>query len=104
MTRFKISLCLAVGLWCGAFAAAQGPVPIASYTLEMPAYDVRGSGLPANSPSTLLTFTVEGDTEGKNAFDVLTSDPGVVVSLILPSGTEITSSNAVSQGRDSLSL
>ena len=79
-----------------AMVAQNVPLPPAITTLS--AYDTRGSGLPANSPSTLLNFTLESDTTGENSFHVVTSDPGVIVSLILPSGTEITSSNAASLG------
>jgi hypothetical protein len=88
---------LTVGVWGAAFAAGQN-VPRPPATVAMAGYDARGSGLPANSPSTLLNFTVEGDATGGNAFHVVTSVPGVIVSLILPSGLEITSSNASSFG------
>ncbi|MGI8746209.1 MAG: hypothetical protein ACR2NN_27235 [Bryobacteraceae bacterium] len=79
------------------FAAAQ-TVPISAATVQLSGYDTRGAAVPANSPATLLPFTVEGDTTGDNTFDIATSDPGVVVSLILPSGVEVTSANAVSLG------
>jgi hypothetical protein len=97
MRFLKSFLFSTAGACSVAFVAAQN-VPRPTSTLAMSGYDVRGSGLPANSASTLLNFTVEGDTAGNNVFHVLTSDPGVIVSLILPSGAEITSSNAASQG------
>ena len=76
---------------------AQG-VPNSPLVLNSTGYDTRGSGVPANSSSTVLSFTLEGDTTGLNAFDVATSDSGVAVSLILPSGTEVTSANASGLG------
>jgi hypothetical protein len=66
--------------------------------LQAVGYDSRASAVPANSATTMLNFTVEGDTAGMNAFDVITSDPGVLVSLILPSGSEVTSANASGLG------
>jgi hypothetical protein len=96
--RFTEGLVLpAVWVWCAALAAAQ-TVPLPGATIEASGFDARGSSIPANSASTLLNFTVEGDTAGNNIFDVLTSDPGVIVSMILPSGLEVTSANASSLG------
>jgi hypothetical protein len=46
----------------------------------------------------LLPFTFESDTSGNNVFHIVTSNPGIVVSLVLPSGTEVTSANAASLG------
>jgi len=97
MRFLKSTLFLILSLWCASFADGQN-VPALPTTVALPGYDVRGSGIPANLASTLLSFTVEGDTAGNNVFHVVTSDPGVIVSLILPSGTEITSSNAASLG------
>ena len=77
-------------LCSGMTATAQG-VPRASSTHQLTSSDMRGAVVPAGSTSTLLTFSVEADTTGKNLFDVATSDPAVAVSLILPSGTEVTS-------------
>ena len=88
---------LAVCLECPAFLPAQN-VPLPTASLDFASLDARGSGLPANSPSTLLPFTVEGDTTGDNIFHAVTRDPGVIVSLILPSGVEVTNSNAASLG------
>ncbi len=76
---------------------AQG-VPVGPSTLQLSGYDTRGSIVPANSSSTLLSFTFEGDSAGNNVFEVATSDPGVVVSLVLPSGMKVTSANAASLG------
>lgn len=82
---------------CSETGAAQGLTrPYA--TGQLTATDAQGSIVPAGSTSTLLTFTLEADTTGKNFFDAATSDPAVVVSLILPSGTEVTSANAASFG------
>jgi hypothetical protein len=70
--------------YCAALSTGQTP---GTTPIDLSSYDVRGSQVPAGTNTTLLTFTVEGDSAGNNAFDVVTSDPGVVVSVILPSGT-----------------
>src|SRR6266446_10507507 len=80
-----------------AIAAAQG-VPLSPTTLQLAASDLRSAVIAAGTPSTLLAFTVEADATGDNFFDVATSDPMVAVSLVLPSGTEVTSANAASLG------
>jgi hypothetical protein len=86
---FRVIACLG----CSVLAAQNVQRP--SNTIEMSGYDTAGSVLPANSTSTLLTLTLEGDTAGGNVFHALTSDPGVIVSLILPSGVEVTSTNSL---------
>lgn len=43
-------------------------------------------------------FGVQFTRPGDNLFDIATSHPGVVVSLILPFGVEVTSANAASLG------
>jgi hypothetical protein len=88
---FALFFCCSVG------GVAQG-VPNSSTTLQLGASDARGAMAPAGSISTLLSFTVEADTAGNDFFDVVTSDPAVVISLILPSGVEVTSANATAMG------
>jgi hypothetical protein len=83
--------------FCASPAAGQG-VQIPPATIQLSGYDMRGTGDTAGSNSTRLLFTLEADTTGNNAFEVATSDPGVVVSLNLPSGTAVTSANAASLG------
>src|ERR1700682_5172560 len=97
MTSLKSTSTLAVWIVCAPFLAAQN-VQLPSAAIPISGYDARGAELPANAASTLLPFTFESDTTGNNIFNVVTSDPGVIVSLILPSGLEITSSNAASLG------
>ncbi len=58
-------------------ASAQG-VALPSTTLYLTATDVRSAVVPAGATSTLLKFTVEGDTTGGNFFDVATSNPAVM--------------------------
>jgi hypothetical protein len=66
--------------------------------LVLAAYDTKAITIPANTMATLAGFTLEGDTAGKNAFDVITVDSGTVVSLVLPSGFTVTNANATSLG------
>jgi hypothetical protein len=97
MRVFRVEVFLAALLWCISPAAGQ-TVPLPGATIETSGYDVRGTSMPANWASTLLNFTVEGDAAGNNIFDVVTTDAGVIISMILPSGVEVTSSNAASLG------
>ena len=96
MNRQARNLSLTAFAYCLA-AFGQG-VPYSSATLSLSSNNTQAVQIPANTPSTLLSFTVEGDSTGGNTFDVLTSDPGIVVSLIVPSGVEVTSANAASLG------
>ena len=78
----------AIGLFCcGLFINGQ-TVLYSPATLQLSSTSMQSSVVPAHSSSTLLPFTVEGDTTGTNSFDAVTTDPGVVVSLILPSAVE----------------
>jgi hypothetical protein len=88
---------MALGLCCSTAVLGQG-VPYSPATLQLTANNTQASQVPANSSSTLLTFTLEGDTTGQNSFDVVTTDPAVLVSLILPSSVEVTTANAASLG------
>jgi hypothetical protein len=45
-----------------------------------------------------ISFTADPASAGGDTLDVVTVDPGVVVTLIIPGGTEITAANAASQG------
>src|SRR5262249_2224982 len=73
-------------------------VPYSPTTLVLTATDVQQAVVAAGSPSTLLSFAVEGDATGDNSIDVVTGNPAMVVSLILPSGFEVTAANASSLG------
>ena len=52
---------------------------------------------PAGATS-LIPFTADPTASGGDLFDVISSNPGVVITLLLPNNTEITSANAASQG------
>jgi hypothetical protein len=71
MHFLKIAGGLAVCL-LGAARAAGQMVPLPGATVEASGYDARGSSIPANSTSTLLNLTVEGETTGESIFDMLT--------------------------------
>lgn len=53
---------------------------------------------PALAASTLIPFHVEVNGRDADGFDVVVSNAGAVVSVILPNGTEVNSSNAASFG------
>lgn len=92
------SICLAIGLFGYIPSMRAQGVPRLAADVDLSADDTRSALLSAHSGSTLLSFTVEADSTGKNLFDVATSDAGVVVTLILPSGTEVNNANAASLG------
>src|SRR5580692_2888955 len=53
----------------------------------------------AGSTPTLFSLPVDAPTTGREAIDVILGSPNVIISLILPGGgTEITASNASSNG------
>src|SRR5262245_53695975 len=52
----------------------------------------------ANTPSTLINFQVDVEGRDSEVFDVISASPGAIVTLILPNGTEINSSNAAAFG------
>lgn len=97
MSNWKVTLRAAVFCLSVAIAGAQN-VPFKQATLQLSAYDARSAQVPAGSATTLLAFTLETDQTGDNKFHVITSDPNVLVSLILPSGVEINAGNATSLG------
>jgi hypothetical protein len=92
------ALCSVVVLFSLSINVGAQTVPNSPATVQMSGYDTRGSGVVAHTNSTMLSFTLEGDTTGNNSFEIVTSDPGVAVSLILPSSLEVTSVNAASLG------
>ncbi len=53
---------------------------------------------PAGAASTLIPFHVEVNGRDADGFDVTVSNAAAVVSVILPNGTEVNSSNAASFG------
>src|SRR5579863_5814162 len=92
--RYLALLILIVGIVT--HTSAQN-VPFSTASLQLQAYDTRGTSILPGTVAT-LTFTFESDTTGDNSFEVVTSDPNVTISLILPSAVTITSANAASLG------
>ena len=82
---FAASLCAQVGQFPGT------SVPLASTWQQSIA-------VPAGNTPTLLNFAVDAPPAGQDTIDVLVVDPNVVISLILPAGTEINASNATANG------
>jgi hypothetical protein len=61
--------------------------------------DVQAEKVPAGANQVLLSFSFTPVlSAGADSFDVITTDPSVSVSLILPGGTEIAAANAAAQG------
>jgi uncharacterized protein (TIGR03437 family) len=52
----------------------------------------------AGAPTTLIPFMADPSSSGDDLFDINASDPAAVVSLILPSGLEVTAANSVALG------
>jgi hypothetical protein len=84
--------CLATGM----LRAQIGPLPAA--TLSLTKTNQQTIVIPAANPSTLINVSVDQPANGQDSIDVLTSDPNVVITLLLPNGTEITANNASSNG------
>jgi len=76
--------------------AQVGPFPGTSIPL-ISAYQ-QSVQVPAGNNPTLMNIVVDAPATGQEMIDVLTGDPGVVISLILPNGTEVTASNAAANG------
>lgn len=88
-----------IGLWLSlAWPVAAQVITLSSQTAAISASDVRNIAVPAGSASTLATFTLDPVSGGHDIFDVVISDPGMVVSLLLPNGIEVTSANAAGLG------
>jgi hypothetical protein len=69
-----------------------GPNPVPSVLATN--YDVKTVRVAAMSTSTQVTFNLSPTMIGGDVLDVVTSDPTVAVSLVLPSGTSLTAANA----------
>jgi hypothetical protein len=51
---------------------------------------------PGSTPETDLSLSVDASSSGGDFIDVVAANPQVLISLILPNGTEVTPSNASS--------
>lgn len=60
--------------------------------------DIRAITVPAGSAAILIPFSADPAPGGGDLFDVVSSKPGGIITLILPSGIEINASNATAQG------
>ena len=76
--------------------AQVGPFPSTSFPLVSVSQQM--ARVPAGANPTLLNITVDAPPAGQETMDVLVGDPNVVISLILPGGSEITAANAASNG------
>lgn len=77
--------------------AAQAP-PLGTVPVPMTRIATAATVVPAGSSSTELTFTADPGAAGGDWFDAVSSQPGVVITLQLPSDTQVTASNAASLG------
>ncbi len=78
----------------GAFAQT---IPYPSGDVPLRASNTQAIPIPPSTASTPIAVVVDSGAVG-DFIDILTSDPNVAVSLILPSGTAITAANASSLG------
>lgn len=76
-------------------AFAQTP-PAGEVALQ--SRDVRPVAIQPGTASTLISFVVETGGDGGDVFQVISTDPGIIITLILPNGTEVNSSNASNLG------
>lgn len=66
--------------------------------LPLTNFDTRAAAIPVGAVSTPIQFTVDPGGSGSDFFDVVSSHPQAVISLILPGGAEINAGNAEAQG------
>lgn len=78
-------------------SAAQTPPPQTG-GLAAQSRDVRTALIPPGTASTLLPFVVDPSGQGGDLFHIISSEPGAIVMLILPNGTEVNSGNAAALG------
>jgi hypothetical protein len=82
-----------VGACLTAAAQSTGPQPAPALPMNVQILSV-----PASTAATYLSLTVDASPNGGDFIDVVSPNPQIVVSLILPSGTAVTSSSAASLG------
>jgi hypothetical protein len=91
-----LTLCLSTSLLLAFPTAAQ--VPQSEGEVNLSATETYAVLAPAITPSTLIPFHVDVEGRDSDGFDVTVANAGAVVSLLLPSGTEVNSLNADSLG------
>jgi hypothetical protein len=74
---------------------AQSTGNLATPALPM---NVQVLSVPALTPSTYLSLTVDASVNGGDFIDVRSTNPQLQISLILPNGTEVTPANASTFG------
>lgn len=89
-----LAFALAVSLFFGLPGMAQSNED----TTDLSSNESYIASAPAGAASTLIPFHVEVNGRDADGFDVVVSNAGAVVSVILPNGTEVNSSNAASFG------
>jgi hypothetical protein len=90
MKLFLVVGLLAVG--CYAQSGDQS-VPVAAQSM-----DVRVMVVPPSAPATYLNLTVDASSNGGDSIDVISSNSQLPISLVLPSGVEVTPTNASGLG------
>ena len=89
-----IQLALVAGF--AAISAAQvGPFPTSFSLAPVSQQFIQ---VPQGASATGINITVDPGPAGADTLDILVGDPSVVVSLMLPDGTQITSANAPASG------
>jgi hypothetical protein len=88
-----------VAFQCIAIVATAQTVQYATRNVYLSAGDAQAILVPPAAPSTIATFTVDHPSAmGGDFFDVVEDNPQVIVSLILPNGTEVTAATAQNVG------
>lgn len=78
--------------------AAQTPRASEKIQLSLTAHDRRAALIPAGSTEALIDVTADPSAQGGDLIDVVYFVPNVVVTLIMPDGTEVGSENAAAHG------
>jgi hypothetical protein len=92
----RIALSATFYLSAVALSAQVGPFPSTSVSLD--AINQQVVTVPAGANPTIFNITVDPKPTGQDVLDAIVGDPSVVISLILPNGSEVTASNAAANG------
>jgi hypothetical protein len=83
-----------------ALLAVTGYAQTADQSISVPAQsmDVRVTVVPPSTAATYLNLTIDASPNGGDSIDVISSNSQLPLSLVLPSGVEVTPANASSFG------
>ena len=91
LLRILLTLCCCASLAAGQVVISHAPAA------DLSNRDTQAITVAAGATS-LIAMAADPSTNGGDIFDVVSSNPAVVMTLVLPNDTEITAGNAATQG------